>query len=126
MYLVICLFVCLFVFGCILGMRKFQGQGSNLHHSSDPCHSNYNARSLPAKPLGNSTNLIFFNFQKSSISFSNHFIKYLTVLTERIPSPHCNSCSDTENKPRQNWEGGEIIFIYMCLQPPRFYILLLA
>ena len=35
-------------FGCICSMQKFRGQGSNLRHSSD------HARSLTARPLGNS------------------------------------------------------------------------
>ena len=35
-----------FIFGCTCSMQKFPGQGSNLHHSSDPNHSSYNARSI--------------------------------------------------------------------------------
>ena len=34
------------IIGCVHGMRKFLGQGSNLCHSSNPSHSSDNARSL--------------------------------------------------------------------------------
>ena len=36
----------LFIFGCASGMPKFQGQGLNLSHSSDPSHCSDNAESL--------------------------------------------------------------------------------
>ena len=35
-----------FFFGCTHGMWKFPGQGSNLHHSSNPNHCRQNTRSL--------------------------------------------------------------------------------
>ena len=42
---VFCLFV-LFCYGCTCGMWKFSGQGSNLSHSCDLCHSCSNTESL--------------------------------------------------------------------------------
>ena len=36
----------LFFFGCICGILKVPGKGSNLHHSSDPSHCSDNAGSL--------------------------------------------------------------------------------
>ena len=46
----------LFFFGHPHSTQKFPGQGAtpNPHHSSDPSHSNDNARSLTSRPLGNS------------------------------------------------------------------------
>ena len=41
-------------FGLAQGMWKFPGQRLNLRHSSDPSHSSDNAKSLTAKPPGNS------------------------------------------------------------------------
>ena len=59
--------------GCALGMKKFLGQGSNLCHSSD------NARSLTARPLGNSHFQDFFLFF-FSLSFSS-FLFFLSGCT---------------------------------------------
>ena len=41
-------------FGCTHSMQKFPGQGSDSCHSSNLSHGSNNARSLTAKPLGNS------------------------------------------------------------------------
>ena len=40
-------------FGCACGMRKFPGQGSNLHHSSDLSYHS-DIRPLTPEPAGNS------------------------------------------------------------------------
>ena len=56
-------------FGCPCGMWKFPGQGSNLCHSGDPCHSCGNAGSLICCPQG--------NFQ---LSFLGHILNYLYLL----------------------------------------------
>ena len=45
---IFCLFICLFVFGHIQGIKKFPGLGMSLSHSTD------NAESLATRPLGNS------------------------------------------------------------------------
>ena len=46
-------FIYLFI-GCIHGMWKFLGQGSNLCYPGDPSHGSDNAGSLMAQPPGNS------------------------------------------------------------------------
>ena len=39
----------LFFFGCICGILKVPGKGSNLHHSSDPSHCSDNAGCLTSR-----------------------------------------------------------------------------
>ena len=36
----------IYLFGCTQGMWMFPGQGSNMHHSSDPSHSSDHTSSL--------------------------------------------------------------------------------
>lgn len=55
-----------FLIGCIQGMWKLLGQGSNLSHSSNPSHSGDNAGSLTPRPPGNWQGYFFSHIQVGS------------------------------------------------------------
>ena len=67
-------------------MQKFQGQGSNLCHNSDPSHSSDNATSLTIRPPRNSHNGNFKKREKISLSLDSPLLSVLfcsvTVLNE--------------------------------------------
>lgn len=55
-------------------------------------------------------------FAIQRLPFSSHCIKYLTVLTDVMQSPHDNFCSGIENKPRRGCDGWETGFD-LCMSP---------
>jgi len=79
---VLSLFLFLFVFGHTCGTQNFPGQGLNLHHSSD------NARSLTARPPGNSTKCLSFIvkiFKHKSFENTEHlYIHHLGLMVIHV------------------------------------------
>ena len=80
---------CIYLFfGHTHGMQKFLGQGSNLGHSCNQCHSSDNARSLTRWATRNSKNISTLrnNNQYTFLTLYTHFNSQTTPPTS-YPAP---------------------------------------